>query len=92
MKNGNYKVEIKTYHLLEYQDFINNTVNDIFNYPECKVVMDLFIVSGRKKVVYRVEQPKEDIKIIKEKLIKKLSQKIQDVDIEINPHHHRKNG
>jgi hypothetical protein len=78
------KVEIRTHHLLEYQDFIDRTVKDIFNYPECKVVMDLFLVSGGKKVVYKVGQSKKDIKVIKEKLVKKLSQKINDVDIEIN--------
>jgi len=83
MKNDSFKVEIQTYHLLEYQDFIDNTVKDIFNYPECKVVMDLFVVSGKKKVIYEVEEVKEDIKTIKEKLKRKLKSKINDVDIEI---------
>jgi len=83
MNNDSFKVEIQTYHLLEYQDFIDSTVKDIFNYPECKVVMDLFVVSGKKKVIYEVEQPKEDIKAIKEKLKRKLKSKIHDVDIEI---------
>jgi hypothetical protein len=53
--------------------------------------MDLFIVSGGKRVIYKVEQPKEDIKVIKEKLIKKLSQKIRDIDIEINSQYSGKN-
>jgi len=83
MKNDSFKVEIQTYHLLEHQDFIDNTVKDIFNYPECKVAMDLFVVSGKKKVIYEVEEIKEDIKTIKEKLKRKLKSKINDVDIEI---------
>jgi len=45
--------------------------------------MDLFVVSGKKKVIYEVEEVKEDIKAIKEKLKRKLKSKINDVDIKI---------
>jgi hypothetical protein len=82
LKND-FEVKIKTNSLFENQDFIDKSVKSIFQFPECKIIMDEFIVSGYKRVVYEVKNPKEEIKIVKEKLEKKLKEKIKDVEIEI---------
>lgn len=82
MKND-FEVKIKTNSLFKNQDFIDKSVKSIFHYPECRIIMDEFIVSGYKRVVYEVKKPKEEIEIIKEKLEKKLKEKINDVEIQI---------
>ena len=87
MGNDSFKVEIQTYHLLEYQDFIDNAVKDIFDYPECRVVMDEFIIKGYKRVVYEVKNTRDELNIIQEKLERKLKSKIKDVEIEISALH-----
>ena len=80
-------IKIKTNHLFENQERIDNAVKDIFDYPECRVIMDEFIVEGYKRVVYEVKNIEDQIDSIKEKLEKKLKSKINDIEIEINTIH-----
>jgi hypothetical protein len=82
LKND-FELRIKTNLLFENQELIDNSVKNILHYPECKVIMNEFIVSGHKRVVYEVKNPKEEIKILKEKIEKKLKEKIKDLEIEI---------
>jgi hypothetical protein len=78
------EIKIKTNFLFENQERIDNAVKDIFDYPECRVIMDEFIVEGYKRVVYEVKNIQEETKNIKEKLENKLKTKIKDIEIEIN--------
>lgn len=81
------EIKIKTKYLFENQERIDNAVKDIFDYPECRVIMDEFIVEGYKRVVYEVKNIQDQINSIKEKLEKKLKSKINDIEIEINNIH-----
>ena len=85
--NRDVEIKIKTNYLLAYQDFIDNAVKDIFDYPECRVVMDEFIIKGYKRVVYEVKNTRDELNIIQEKLERKLKSKIKDVEIEISALH-----
>ena len=40
------EIKIKTKYLFENQERIDNAVKDIFDHPECRVIMDEFIVEG----------------------------------------------
>jgi len=77
------EIKIKTNYLFENQEKIDNAVKDIFDYPECRVIMDEFIVEGYKRVVYEVKNIQDQINNIKEKLENKLKSKIKDIEIEI---------
>lgn len=81
------EIKIKTKYLFENQERIDNAVKDIFDYPECRVIMDEFIVEGYKRVVYEVKNIQDQLNSIKEKLEKKLKSKINDIEIEINNIH-----
>jgi hypothetical protein len=79
------EIKIKTNFLFENQERIDNAVKDIFDYPECRVIMEEFIVEGYKRVVYEIKNTQEQINSIKEKLENKLKTKIKDVEVEIKP-------
>jgi len=81
------EIKIKTKYLFENQEKIDNAVKDIFDNPECRVIMDEFIIEGYKRVVYEVKNINDQINSIKEKLENKLKSKINDIEIEINTIH-----
>ena len=85
--NRDVEIKIKTNYLFENQERIDNAVKDIFDYPECLVVMDEFIIKGYKRVVYEVKNTRDELNIIQEKLERKLKSKIKDVEIEISALH-----